>query len=251
MNRSHPYRWLNVIAFAAVIIVNYLAMSLPIGGRSTSEISDTYPTLITPAGYAFSIWSLIYLLLAGFVIYQASRGKDRESVHSIGIFFVLSCVFNIAWIFLWQYGYVEIALVDIVLLLLSLIVLYVRTRAIERPSLGEIWFLKVPFAIYLGWVSVATILNVSIALVKNNWNGFGISAETWAVVVLLIGAVLAVLVSFPYRDSVYPLVFVWAYIAIASKQHDNSTVLYTSWILAGLLFLYAVGLFFLRNRSRD
>lgn len=251
--KSNPYKWWNLLGFIAVIIVNALANTNVLNGMKTGEISDKYPTLITPAGYAFSIWSLIYLLLLGFIIYQFRRTTEsRESVQRIGPWFVLSCLFNVTWLLLWQYLYIELSVVAMVLLLLSLIMIYVRTRRIHYPTPGEMWFVKLPFSLYLGWISVATIVNVGVALEKNDWDGFGLSAPTWAVIMLLVGAVLAILVSFPYRDSIYPLVFVWAYVAIGIKQRDVAeNVFVAAFILAAILFIYAIYLFFARNRDRD
>lgn len=251
MSRSHPYKWWNIIAFIAVVLVNILASTLPIGGRSTAAVSNMYPTLITPAGYAFSIWSVIYVLLACFVVYQATpTGQAKTSVQSIGIFFILSCLFNIIWIFLWQYVYVELCVIVIILYLLSLSVVYVRTRT-PQPTRGEMWFVKLPFSLNLGWVSVATIINITVALEKNEWSGWGLSDTTWAIIILLIGTVLAIMVSFPYRDSIYPLVFVWAYVAIAVEHPNNENVRLAALILTAIILVYALWLFFARNRDRD
>ncbi|MHB0862973.1 TspO/MBR family protein [Paenibacillus sp. SEL3] len=251
MSRSHPYKWWNIIVFIAVVFINFLASTLPIGGRSTAAVSNMYPTLITPAGYAFSIWSVIYVLLACFVVYQATpTGQAKTSVQSIGIFFILSCLFNIIWIFLWQYVYVELCVIVIILYLLSLGVVYVRTRT-PQPTRGEMWFVKLPFSLNLGWVSVATIINIAVALEKNEWSGWGLSDTTWAIIILLIGTVLAIMVSFPYRDSIYPLVFVWAYVAIAVEHPNHENVRLAALILAAIILVYALWLFFARNRDRD
>ncbi|AJE51204.1 tryptophan-rich sensory protein [Paenibacillus polymyxa] len=251
MSRSYPYKWWNIIAFIAVVLVNILASTLPIGGRSTAAVSNMYPTLITPAGYAFSIWSVIYVLLACFAVYQAtSTGQAKTSVQSIGIFFILSCLFNIIWIFLWQYVYVELCVIVIILYLLSLFVVYTRTRT-PQPTRGEMWFVKLPFSLNLGWVSVATLINIAVALEKNEWSGWGLSDTIWAIIILLIGAALAILVSFPYRDSIYPLVFVWAYVAIAIEHPNNENVRLAVWILSAIILVYALWLFFARNRDRD
>lgn len=165
MTRNNPFKWGNLLFFLGVILVNTLSVTLPLGGNSTREISDKYHTYLTPAGYAFSIWSLIYLLLAGFVIYQfRSATGSRDSVQSIGIWFILSCVFNMSWLILWHYLYIELSLAAMVLLLISLIVIYRKTRMIDRPTTGESWLIRLPFSIYLGWICVATIVNVSIVL---------------------------------------------------------------------------------------
>ncbi|WP_327204860.1 hypothetical protein [Paenibacillus sp. DMB20] len=167
MYRTNPYRWWNVLAFAAVITVNVLSNALPLGGRTTGEISDRYYIYMTPAGYAFGIWFLIYALLAGFVIYQLRRDTGtRDSVRSIGIWFTLSCIFNMAWLFLWHYLYIEWSVGAMLLLLLSLGIIYRKTRAVHYPTAGETWLLKLPFSIYLGWVCAAFLVNVGIAIHK-------------------------------------------------------------------------------------
>lgn len=251
MRRYNPYKWWNLLFFLGVIIVNVLSVTLPLGGNSTGEISNKYHTYLTPAGYAFSIWSLIYLLLAGFVIYQfRPNTSTRDSIQAIGIWFVLSCIFNMSWLFLWQYLYIELSLVAMVLMLITLIVIYRKTRLIANPTSGENWLVKLPFSIYLGWISVATIVNVSVVLEKNHWEGWGLSGSTWAVIMLCVGTLLAVVVSYPYRDSIYPLVFVWAFIAIALEQKEASNVYITGLITAGLLLLYSIWLLLTPRRNR-
>lgn len=252
MRKGNPYKWWNLLLYLGMIAVNTLAVALPLGGNSTGEISDRYHTYLTPAGYAFSIWSVIYLLLAGFIIYQfRSVTGSRDSVQRIGIWFVLSCIFNMGWLFLWQYLYIELSLAAMVLMLISLIVIYRRTRVIPDATTGEKWLIKLPFSIYLGWISVATIVNVSIVLDKNNWDGFGLSDTLWAIIMLCVGVLLAVIVSFPYRDSIYPLVFVWAYIAIAIEQQDTGSIFITGLIAAGLLLLYSIWLLLTPPRTRS
>lgn len=252
MLKRNPYKWWNLIAFLAMIVINALANTTLLGGKTTGEISDMYPTYITPAGYAFSIWSVIYILLAGFIYYQFRKNNEsRDSVRTVGIWFIISCILNIVWILLWQYLYIELSVIVMILLLMTLGIIYQRTRGIVHPTKGEFWFIKLPFSLYLGWISVATILNIAISLTKNNWGGFGLDDLTWAIIMLCVGGIIAILVSYPYRDSAVPLVFVWAYIAIAVKQQDVESVFLAACILAGILFLYAIWLFFIRNRDRD
>lgn len=249
MPRSNTYKWFNLLFFIAVIVVNALSQLLPINGKTPKDISDMYYTLITPAGYAFSIWSIIYILLAGFIVYTfRSSTPNSEAVQSISVWFIISCVFNIAWIFLWHYLYTEWSLLAIVGLLISLIFIYRNTRAINRPTSGEHWFVQLPFSIYLGWISIATIINVAVVLTKNNWDGFGISDVRWSLIILGVGAILAVLAVYPYRDGVYPLVFVWAYVAIAVEHRDENVIFLEAIILAVILFIYSIWLLYL-NRS--
>ncbi|MFC4102325.1 tryptophan-rich sensory protein [Paenibacillus xanthanilyticus] len=244
MQTRHPYRWLNVIGLVAVVAVNALANLLPINGLTTGELSAKYPVLVTPAGYAFSIWSLIYALLAGFVIYQArSRSIERSTIQRIGPWFILSCAFNIGWILVWHYEYVYASVAVMLALLLSLIALYVKTHtATDRPTVGESLLVQLPFSIYLGWISVATIVNISVAFYKSGWEGFGLSDATWSVIVLTLGTILAFVIGGLYTDPYYVLVFVWAYIAIAYKQQSYESVMTSALIAAGLLLAYAIAL---------
>lgn len=252
MLRRNPYKWWNLIAFLAMIAVNILANTTLLGGRRTGDVSDMYPTYLTPAGYAFTIWAVIYILLAGFIYYQLkTNNESRDSVRTIGIWFIISCILNIVWLLLWQYLYIELSVIAMLFLLMTLMILYQRTRRISYPTQGEFWFIKLPFSLYLGWICVATILNISISLTKNNWGGFGIADVTWAVIMLCVGGLIAILVSYPYRDSAFSLVFVWAYIAIAVKQQEVESVFLAACIISGILFVYSIWLFIIRNRDRD
>ncbi|MNC43130.1 hypothetical protein D3C75_919780 [compost metagenome] len=137
-----------------------------------------------------------------------------------------------------------------VLMLVTLVVIYRKTSSPADPTSGEKWLVKLPFSIYLGWISVATIVNISVVLEKNHWDGFGLSDPAWAVIILSIGTLLAVVVSFPFRDSIYPLVFMWAYIAIALEHNDTNSVFITGLVTACLLLLYSIWLLLTPRRSR-
>lgn len=251
MQTSHHYRWLNVIGVIAVVAVNALANLLPINGQTTGELSAKYPVLVTPAGYAFSIWSLIYALLAGFAIYQArSRSNERPTVQRVGPWFILSCLFNIGWILVWHYEYVYASVAVMLALLITLSALYAKIHAATyRPTVGESLLVRLPFSIYLGWISVATIVNISAALYKSGWDGFGLADTTWTVIVLALGMIIAFIIGGVYTDPYYVLVFVWAYIAIAYKQHAYETVVTAALIAAGLLIVYAIALWIRRFKQ--
>lgn len=217
-------RLLNILAFLFTIVVNGLAGSTTIiGGTNTAQVSDANPTLITPAGYVFSIWGIIYILLGVFVIFQAlSSEKGKEYQKRVSWLFVLSSLFNIAWLFLWQFEYLSFSVILMFLLLATLIAIYLRLNiGMSTASLREKLAVHLPFSVYLGWITIASIANVATTLVSVNWDGFGISQETWATLIIIIALVLTLLVIATRKDIAYGLVIIWALVGIAVKQSEN------------------------------
>jgi len=229
----------NLLSTIATITINGLANALPLNGQTTGEISDRFRVYFVPAGYVFSIWGLIYLALMAFAIYQALPAQ-RENPHlrRIGYLFALSCVANSAWIFLWHYEFFELTLVVMFGLLLSLIAMYLRLdigRA--QVSTAEKWLVHVPFSIYLGWITVATIANVTAVLYYLNWDGWGIRPEVWAVIMLIAGTGIASAVSISRGDVAYILVIVWAFAGIAVKHAKTPIVAITAGLMALIVAL--------------
>jgi hypothetical protein len=226
-NNSGLIKWINILAFVLTVLVNGLAGSTTIlGGKTTAQISDTNPTLITPAGYVFSIWGIIYILLGIFVVFQAlpsQQGKEYQK--RIGWLFALSSVANIVWLFLWQFEYLSLSVVLMFLLLATLILIYLRL-GIGKSETGthEKLAVHLPFSVYLGWITIASIANVAATLVSINWDGFGISAETWAALVVIVALAITVLVVITRKDVAYALVIIWALVGIAVKQSGNQTI---------------------------
>jgi hypothetical protein len=226
--------WINVIAVIATIGINGLANALPLNGVTTGEISDRFDVYFVPAGYVFSIWGVIYLGLIAFAIYQALPSqRDNPRLIRVGYLFALSCVANIAWLFLWHYELFPLTLIAMVALLGLLIGIYTRLGiGREEAPATEQWLVRLPFSIYLGWVSVATIANVTSLLDYLGWNGWGISEVAWTVVMLVIGAGLTTVVSLSRRDVAYALVIVWAFVGIAVKHTGTPTVAITAVVAA-------------------
>ncbi len=194
---------LNVVAFALMIVMNYLANALPLGGKTTGELSAQYPNLFVPAGLTFSIWGVIYLMLLIFCVLQFTSGK-KELVSAIGWLFALSCILNALWIVAWHYQFPGLSLIIMILLLATLVM--INHRLI--PFAGGIT--KAAFGIYLGWICIATIANITALLVAVNWQGWGIGEEAWAVIMVLAGAVITLLVLHNYRNPFTGLVVIWA-----------------------------------------
>jgi benzodiazapine receptor len=231
---SKKLKFINIVALLAVIFVNFLANGLPINNQSTGEISAKYPVLFTPAGYVFSIWGLIYLLLIGFVIYQALPGQAKNTtVLNTSYFFLLSSIFNILWIFAWHFDFIGLSLIIMLALLFTLIAIYLRvnTRS-NNLSFADKLFVKLPFSVYLGWISVATIANFSVFLYNINWNGWGIGDVTWTVIVILIGTILAIINILTRYDIAFTLVFVWAFVGIGVR-HGSDLLQITAVALLG------------------
>lgn len=219
-------RWIDLVAALATIGINFLANLLPLNGLNTGQISDRFAILFVPAGYVFSIWGVIYIGWLALTIYQLSpAGRANPRTEKVGWLFVLSCVFNSAWLFAWHYEVFALTVPLLLALAATLAVLYVRLE-IGRVAVGaaEFWCLQAPVSLYLGWASVASIANVSQFLYFINWDGFGLDPELWALIMLVIGAALAFYIALTRRDRVLPLVFVWAFVGIAVKQSGAALV---------------------------
>jgi benzodiazapine receptor len=227
---SSLLKWANVAAFVVTILVNALATTAVLNGKSTAEISDLYETLVTPAGYVFSIWSVIYILLFVFIVFQALPSqKEKAFQKEVGVLFVLSSVFNVVWIFLWQYEYITLSVLPMFALLATLIATYLRLNIGKSTvSLREKLTVHLPFSVYLGWITVATIADIAAALVSINWDGLGLSDVTWAVLVIVIALIITLLVTFTRRDIAYGLVLIWALVGIAVKQSGYQNVVTTA-----------------------
>lgn len=211
---------LTLVAYVAMVTINYLAVLLPLGGRSTGQISDNYPNLFAPAGYAFSIWGLIYTLLGIYVIYQFWC-KDDKLIKKVSGIFMINALLNASWIFAWHYDLIWLSLI----IMGGLLVTLIKIADIFRSSpltLKDRWLVRLPFSIYFGWITVATIANVTIFLVYLGWNGFGLTEAFWTVIVLLVGALIGSWRMLQDRVVPYGLVLIWAYGAILFKHLSAS-----------------------------
>jgi hypothetical protein len=234
------------VAYIAMIATNYLANALPIGGVTTGQASDSLPNLFTPAGLTFSIWGLIYLLVAVYVLYSwglfgRKRNKKKEKlIAKVDQLFIVNALANISWIFAWHYQIIPLSLVIMVVLLTSLILIADILNK-EKFSLLEKVCLRLPFSIYFGWITVATIANVTVLLVSLNWDGFGISEEIWTIAVLLVGAAIGITRAIKDRNIPYMAVLIWAYCGIALKHATFYNAQYPNIIITLVLCLVLYG----------
>jgi hypothetical protein len=210
----------NIVAYVVTVAVNSLAGAVGLNGISTGAVSDLYPTLIAPAGITFSIWGVIYIILLLFTIYQAlPSNRDAAFQRKVSYLFVLSCAVNVVWLFLWHYGQIVLSVVLMFLLLASLISIYLRLGIgkAEVPS-RERWFVHLPFSVYLGWITVASIANVAAALVSQGYDGLFLGEITWTVLVIVVALIITLLVITTRKDIGYSAVIVWALLGIIIKQ---------------------------------
>lgn len=241
-----------VVSILAALVVNGLANALPLNGLNTGQISDRFQVYFVPAGYVFSIWGVIYLGLIVFAVFQALPAqRENPRLRSTGWWIVLGGMANSAWIFLWHYQQFPLTLVAMLILLGSLIVTYLRL-GIGQTSVParEFWGARLLFSIYLGWITVATVANVTSLLDYLRWDGFGIPPETWMGIILFAVLVIAGLMNFTRRDVAYAGVILWALAGISVKHAAVSAVAIPTWITFGLVLLTLVIAYFIPRPGR-
>jgi hypothetical protein len=251
MRKLKSNQIVTILVTLLTITVNVLANALPLNGQYTGEISDRFDIYFVPAGYVFSIWGLIYLGLLAFTIYQALPAqKDDKLLRKIYPAYWIGSLANIVWLFLWHYNIFSLTLLAMLTILASLLYIYVQVSK-ESTNLdrNQKWLVKLPFSIYLGWISVATIANVTQVLFFFNWGGWGISPAIWAVIMLAIATVLGVLMLWREYDIAYSLVLVWAFVGIANSQAHTPLVANTAWTVSSLLVIAMILALFFKRRS--
>ncbi|HEX8736427.1 MAG TPA: TspO/MBR family protein [Pyrinomonadaceae bacterium] len=223
-NRTEKIRQILVIlATVGMIIINYLSQTGAINNTTVGAISDKYPTLITPAGYAFSIWGLIYLGMILFSIYQAlpAQTANPRFLRTRTIY-IASCVANCAWLYFWLHEQILAATAVIFILLAALAFININLKGAN--SISETWLVRVPFGIYFGWVTVASILNAAVAMVFAGVEASNTTATVWACVLIVVAATLGVLIRWKLSIGVYALTIAWALTAIAVKQSGKTLI---------------------------
>ena len=237
MNKKY-LKILNVISFIVLIGINALAELLPIGGKTTGEISKQYPSLFTPAPITFSVWGVIYLLLLMFILYGCGvfgNKKPADEVFSvIGVLFSVSCLFNVGWLLLWHFDFIGLSVLAIIGLLVTLVFTEKRLKGLRGNTLSFI-SVNAPFDIYYGWIITATISNISVFLVKIGWNGFGLSESFWTSLVLIIGAVITFLVVVTDNKRLSGFTVIWGYIGILISHFTKYGGKYTAVIVFAFL----------------
>jgi hypothetical protein len=253
MNANKVRQFFVILATVAVIAVNALANALPINDLTTGEISDRFEVFFVPAGYVFSIWGLIYLGLVAFSIYQARPSQaNNNDLSAISAPFLLSSLANISWILLWHYENFPLTIIAMLTLLGSLIAIYLRLN-IGRAQVSNPmkWFVHLPFSIFLGWITVATIANMTSLLDFWEWGGWGIRPEAWTFIMLAAAVIIGAAVSLSRRDGAFAAVLIWAFAGIAIKQSENGDVAAAAWaatVITAIGIIVAMYQHYLRRR---
>ncbi|MGY6528345.1 MAG: tryptophan-rich sensory protein [Cyanobacterium sp.] len=241
VNQDRLRQWVNFIAIVAAFAINIWANIAPREELTIGEISTTFfpNVLIIPANYAFAIWGLIYVGLISLAIYQVLPTQSKNPrLRQMGYYLAISSLSQIIWIFLFQSQLFALSVMAMVGILIPLILLYLRLgiNLTNLPFLPR-WLVNFPISIYFAWISVATIINIASALEIAGWSGWGISPELWTVIMMIISTIIAMVIIWQRRDSIYGGVFVWAFVAIALRQGQNPTLAIIAGVLAGLLVL--------------
>lgn len=221
------------------LVMNGAANAIPFNGRTTGGISDSFNVLFVPAGYVFSIWGLIYLLLAAYTVYQALPAQRENSrLRATGWWVALSSVANGAWIYFWHYGFYVITLVVMLVLLAALLVIYLRLN-IGKTAFSTVEKLAVslPFSVYLGWITVATIANITALLSWLGYDGAPLTPLAWTVLLLAAGVAIGAVMAITRSDIGYLLVLVWAFAGIGVKWLTDPVLSVAGFAAAALVVL--------------
>lgn len=221
MRPSGSLHIISTVALLTVLVVNILANALPINGLNTGEISDKYPSMFTPAGITFSIWSVIYLALIGFMVY-AWRNRNDPRIHALLPWFIVTCVLNITWILVWHFLLPVMSVIIMLMLLATLISIFLKIRSFTFVNWSENVFISFPFTIYLAWICVATIANVSALLAFVNWNGGVLTPEIWTVCMMSAATILAIAIGLEFGTPAFILVIMWALFGIYLRWNHVS-----------------------------
>lgn len=236
-------KYINLFLFGGMIVMNYLANALPLNNNTTGELSDAYPNLFVPAGITFSIWGVIYVLLAIFCLIQF-LSSYQSAVKKIIWPFALTCLLNALWIVCWHYERLPLSMVVMVVLLIVLI--YINKQVKELP-LG---FIKASFGIYLGWICIATIANFTALLVYFNWNAFGISEQIWTIIMILTGTFIASASIRKLNNPFIGLAVLWALAGIVLKRVDDYfAIVLTALTAMAIVAVVTIRFFFRKTAS--
>lgn len=247
------------LLFIGVIAVNALANILPINGMNTGQVSGFYPNAFVPAGFTFSIWGLIYLLLLTYMIastyFTIKRNQHSKAfafIELVNPYFILTSVFNMAWIVVWHYLQIELSVVIMLLFLSTLILLFLKSRTTLTHLTGtERFLLYSPFMVYLGWISVATIANITALFVAYQFTELGLGPMYWSAIMIVIALFLSIVMLKRHQAVSFVLVVAWAFWGIRSKQGALYPLIHSITTVSIVYLLVMIAVAFVKHNNKS
>lgn len=227
--------WINLVLLLLTLGVNFLGGTGKINDASQQEVSDMYHTLITPAGFTFSIWGVIYGLLLISMIVMVIKHKDfyyKRVIDNITPLLWVTFITNMLWIVTFSYLQIGISTIFIFVYLITLTLIVQKLRHLNDK---KYWLMPLTFGLNTGWLFIASVVNIAAYLVQIEWTGFGISEDTWALIIIGVALLLATFVQFQVKNAVFPLPIAWAFFGI--NQELKTTGLYPTLEIAALVSL--------------
>jgi hypothetical protein len=241
--QSILWRWVTLVAVLVNVFFNYYLNAKPISGKTIGDVSNQYPTLITPAGYAFSIWGIIYLSIIIYAIVQILPSQQKRQIYNQLTWpLTATSMLTIAWLISFSFEYIALSVLIILGMLLTAIILFGKAKQAVLRDEARFW-VAIPFALYIAWLSVATIVNTSVWLKDMGWQGGSLGETPWTIGMLCVVLIVGIVISYTFRDIVYPLVISWAAIAIyVARQNENESVVALTALLTGIsIALWTIG----------
>ncbi len=226
---------LMTISYFVSFILTFLSFFMKINGQSSLEISNRFSVVFAPVDISHAIWIVIYLLIGYWLLVNIKKTSMKQSA-------LFSCIniLQALTIYVWHHELFIVSLGITLLLVLYLFMLY-NTYSLHDKALSG----RIPFSIYFAWMTFILITNSSFTLTAYGWNGFGLSTPLWAVILLTLGGAIALHIRFHHFDTMYPSVFIWAYLGIALHNgFDELLVTTAALFLCGVLF---VGILFIKK----
>ena len=225
-------------ATVLTLVMNYLSNALPLFGNSNAEVSNRLPNAFTPAGLTFAVWGPIFLGLLVFAVYQALPAQRGARLDRLFWPFLLGNLLNVAWLLAFQSLNIGLSVVIMLALLAVLVRLYLSVRSLP-PQGAERWTLQLPVSLYLAWISVATIANITAFLVSAGvtQSFLGIAGPVWSALLLVVAAAIGVFFLWRFRDYAFAAVLLWAFYGVYVARPEVSTVVLGVAVAAGLVLL--------------
>ncbi len=246
--------WLNLLLYLLTVGVNTMGAFGVINGLSQKEVSDTYPTLLTPSPSTFSIWGIIYVLLLISLIFMIVKQQDKriaKLIDTISLPFWIASLANMLWIIAFSFEMIGLSTLLIGVLVVSLAVINGRLRT--PIGVGE-KINAVAFGLYNGWLIIATVVNVAAFLVQVKWNRFGLAESTWAIIILIAALLITLLIQLRLRNAMLTLPLAWAYYGIWQEHQAGGKhlgqfpeVALTAIVIACLYLVAALVVFYVNG----